>query len=224
MSNDIYHEETYTHKNGKKYHVCWYHDYDYGSPLENGDGYGETVRMDWNPTNEEQLEQHIADNEDEDEEGEGIELEEHTRLTMMRQLSRPYNRYDSGLYYDVLSSLHKAREEGWGMGAKWKAANPDATREQELMAAVDADFKHLKGWYDDDWHWLTVGVAPLDEDDEPMEDDREYCGGYESTILDDDEDNRAYKREAIENKIHDIEWALKKELHKNQLELDLCPT
>jgi hypothetical protein len=213
MSNDIHHQETYTHKNGKSYHVCWYYDHDYGSPLENGDGYGETVRMDWNPTNEEQLEQHIADYEP--------ELEEETRLRLMRKLDSAASRYDKGLFYDVLSSLHKAREEGWGMGAKWKAANPDATREQELMAAVDADFKHLKGWYDDDWFWLTVGVAPLDEDGEPMEDHREYCGGYESTILNDDEDNNSYRTEAIENKIHDIEWALKKELHKNQLELDL---
>jgi hypothetical protein len=220
MSNDIHHQETYTHKNGKSYHVCWYYDHDYGSPLENGDGYGETVRMNWNPTNEEQLEQHIADNEDD--EGEGIGLEEETRLRLMRQLQIPSSWRDEGLYYDVLSSLHKAREEGWGMGAKWKAANPDATREQELMAAVDADFKHLKGWYDDDWHWLTVGVAPLDEDGKPMEDHREYCGGYESTILNDDEDNVAYRTEAIDNQISEIEWALKKALHPGQMELELA--
>jgi hypothetical protein len=203
MSNDIYHEETYTHKNGKSYHVCWYYDYDMGSPLENGDGYGVTERMDWNPTDEEQLEQHLLDNEP--------ELEEETRLRLMRQLSRPSNRYDSGLYYDVLSSLHKAKTE-WGVAP------------ERCMAAVDADFKYLKGWYDDDWHWLTVGVAPLDEDGEVLEHDREYCGGYESTILNDDEDNRAYKKEAIEDKIGEIEWAIKKALHKNQLELDLCPT
>jgi hypothetical protein len=202
-SNDIYHEETYTHKNGKSYHVCWYYDYDMGSPLENGDGYGVTERMDWNPTDEEQLEQHIVDFEP--------ELEEETRLRLMRQLSRPSNRYDSGLYYDVLSSLHKAKTE-WGVAP------------ERCMETVEKDYAYLKGWYDDDWHWLTVGVAPLDEDGEPMEDDREYCGGYESTILNDDEDNRAYKREAIEDKIGEIEWAIKKALHKNQLELDLCPT
>ena len=203
MSNDIYHQETYEHKNGKKYHVCWYYDHNSGSPLENGDGYGVTERLDWNPTDEEQLEQHIIDNEP--------ELEEETRLRLMRQLCRPSNRYDSGLYYDILSSMHKAKTE-WGVAPE---------RVQEV---VEEDFAYLKGWYDDDWHWLTVGVAPLDEDGKPMEDYREYCGGYESTILDDDEDNRAYKKEAIENKICDIEWMLKKELHKNQLELDLRPT
>jgi hypothetical protein len=198
MSNDIHHQETYTHKNGKSYHVCWYYDHDFGSPLENGDGYGETVRMDWNPTNEEQLEQHIADYEP--------ELEEETRLRLMRRLCRPSNQYDSGLYYDVLSSLHKAKTE-WGVAP------------ERCMEVVEKDYAYLKGWYDDDWHWLTVGVAPLDEDGEPMEDHREYCGGYESTILNDDEDNNSYRTEVIEDKIGEIEWALKKALHPGQMEL-----
>jgi hypothetical protein len=197
MSNDIYHEETYTHKNGKSYHVCWYYDYDMGPPQKEGDGYGVTERMDWNPTNEEQLEQHLCDYE--------TELEEETRLRLMRQLSRPSNRYDSGLYYDVLSSLHKAKTE-WGVAP------------ERCMAAVDADFKHLKGWYDDDWHWLTVGVAPLDEDGEVLEHDREYCGGYESTILDDPE-HRASVVEAIEDRIWEIDRMQKSQLHKNQMEL-----
>jgi hypothetical protein len=201
MSNDIYHEETYTHKNGKSYHVCWYYDRDYGSPLENGDGYGVTERLGWNPTNEEQLEQHLCDYEP--------ELEEETRLRLMRVLSRSPSSWssESGLYYDVLSSLHMAKTE-WGITDPVKA-----------MEVVEKDFAYLKGWYDDDWHWLTVGVAPLDKDGEPMEDNREYCGGYESTILNDDEDNRAYKREAINDKISEIEWTLRKALHPGQLEL-----
>jgi hypothetical protein len=201
MSNDIYHQETYTHKCGKQYNVRWFYDNDFGSPLDNGDGYGVTERMEWNPTDEEQLEQHLLDYEP--------ELEEETRLRLMRVLSRGYTRYDKGLFYDVLSSLHMAKTE-WGITDPVKA-----------MEVVEKDFKHLKGWYNDDWHWLTVGVAPLDEDGKPMEDNREYCSGYESTILNDDEDNRAYKREAINDKIGEIEWAIKKELHKNQLELDL---
>ena len=208
MSNDIYHQEIYTHKSGKKYHVCWYYDHNYGSPLENGDGYGVTERMDWNPTDEEQLEQHIIDNEDE--EGAGIELEEHTRLTMMRRLCRPSNQYDSGLYYDVLSSLHKAKTE-WGFDDQAKA-----------VEVVDKDFEFIKGWYDDNWFWLTIGVAPLDDDGEPVEDDRQFCGGYESTILDSDEDNVAYRTEIIEDQIATVEWEIKKQLHKGQLELCLA--
>ncbi len=201
MTNDIYHHETYTHKSGKKYHVCWYYDRDYGSPLENGDCYGVTERMDWNPTNEEQLEQHLQDYEP--------ELEEETRLRLMRQLQRPAHYRDSGLYYDVLSSLHKAKTE-WGIDDPVKA-----------MEVVEKDYAYLKGWYDDDWFWLTIGVAPLDEDGEPIEDDREYCGGYESTILDSDEDNCRYKEEVIYDQIGQIEWAIKKRLHKDQMELEL---
>jgi hypothetical protein len=91
----------------------------------------------------------------------------------------------------------------------------------KAMEVVEKDFAYLKGWYDDDWFWLTIGVAPLDDDGEPVEDDREYCGGYESTILHTDEDNRAYKREAINDKISELEWTIKKRLHKGQLELDL---
>ena len=202
MSNDIYHQETFTHKNGKTYHVCWYYDHDHGSPLENGDGYGVTERLDWNPTNEEQLEQHLCDYEP--------ELEEETRLRLMRQLQRPDRWGDAGLYYDVLSSLEKARV-GWGIADPVKA-----------MEVVEKDYAYLKGWYDDDWFWLTVGVAPLDEDGKPMEDDREFCGGYESTILNSDEDNCRYKAEVINDQISQVEWTLKKRLHKDQLELELA--
>lgn len=198
MSNDSYHTEIYTHKSGKKYHVCWYYDYDFGSPLENGDGYGVTERMSWNPTDEEQLEQHLLDYEP--------ELEEETRLRLMRKLDSAASHWDKGLYYDVLSSLHKAKTE-WGVAP------------ERCMEVVEKDFAYLKGWYNDDWHWLTIGVAPIDEDGEIMEDDREYCGGYESTILSDTEENIAYRTEVINDQISQVEWMLKKELHKGQLEL-----
>ena len=201
MSNDVYHEGMYTHKSGKTYHVCWYYDYDMGAPQTEGDGYGVTERMDWNPTHEEQLEQHLLDYEP--------ELEEETRLRMMRALSRSTSWRDGdGLYYDVLSSLHLARTE-WGFDDPVKA-----------MEVVEKDFAYLKGWYDDDWHWLTVSVAPLDEDGEPMEDHREYCGGYESTIVHDDE-YKCDRDSAIGDLIHSVEYVLKRELHKDQMELDL---
>ena len=198
MTDDIYHQETYTHKCGKTYDVRWYYDYDYGSPLENGDGYGVTERLDWNPTNEEQLEQHLCDYEP--------EIEEETRLRLMRKLDSAASRWDKGLYYDVLSSLHKAKTE-WGIDDPVKA-----------MEAVEKDFAHLKGWYDDDWHFLTLGVAPIDEDGEIIEHDREYCGGYESTMVDDPE-QRACVVEAIEDRIWQIDRSQKSQLHKNQLEL-----
>ena len=198
---DTVHTEIYAHKNGKKYSVVWYYDNDSGSPLED-DGYGVTERLDWNPTDSMSIEQWVED----DEPG----IEEETRMRMMRMLCRASNRYDSGLYYDVLSTLHMARKE-WGITDPVKA-----------MEVVEKDYKFLKGWFDDDWHWLTLSVAPLDENDEPIEDDREYCSRYESTILDDhNESSREYKVEAIENQIGSVEWAIRQRLHKNQLQLDL---
>jgi len=51
-----------------------------------------------------------------------------------------------------------------------------------------------------------------------VEDDREYCGGYESTIVHAD-GYKCDKDSAIDDLIHSVEWALKKRLHKDQLEL-----
>jgi len=201
MSKDIYQSEIYEHKNGLKYHVCWYIDGDMGSPADEFDCHGVTERLDWNPTDAEQLEQHIADTEP--------EVEEVARLTLMRQLSRPSNYYDSGLYYDVLTSLNNAKTE-WG-----------CKTHEDCVAAVERDYKYLKGYYDDDWFWLTIGVAPVDEHGEVMEDEREYCGGYESTILDNDKDNAEWRIEVIEQQIAEVEWTRKRSLHPNQLELRL---
>lgn len=198
MSSDIYYQEVYTHKSGKKYHVKWLYDNDRGSPLEDSDGFGVVERMDWNPTDEEQLEQHIVDNEP--------ELEEETRLRLMRVLHGRDRRRDSGLYYDFLSSMHKAQCD-WGV-------EPDRVQE-----VVEKDFEYLSGYYNEDWFWLVLSVAPLDEDDEPIEDDREYIGGYESTILNDDEDNRECREDAINNIILELEYVRRSRLHAGQLEL-----
>jgi len=206
MSRDYHHQETYTHKSGKKYNVRWYYDHDMGSPLDESDCHGVVEELDWNPTNSEELEQHLLDEEP--------ELEEETRLRMMRRLTYGRNRYSSEeKYYDVLSSLHKARLE-WGI-----------TYQQKALEVVEKDFAYLKGWFDDDWCWLTVGVAPIiidDDGDETIDEDlRSYCGGYESTILHDDDDNIKWRDEVINDKIIEVEWDVRKAAHPNQLELQL---
>lgn len=205
MAKDVHHESTYVHVSGKKYNVRWFYDYDTGSPLDYSDCHGETERLDWNPTDAEQLEQHILDYEP--------EVEEVARLTLMRLLAYPTNRYDSGLYYDVMRSMHKAKTE-WG-----------CKTHDECVAAVEQDYKYLRGYYNEDWFYLTLSVAPIviDEDGyETIDDDaREYCGGFESTILDDDEDNVKWRNEAINDQIHEVEWALRRLNHPNQMELKL---
>ncbi len=201
MSKDFEHEETFTHKSGKTYNVRWYVDYDIGSPIEWEDCHGVTERMDWNPTNEEQLEQHIIDEEP--------ELEEETRLRMMRMLARPSNWRDSGLYYDFMKSCELARTE-WGVA-------PD-----KVVEVVERDFAYLKGWYDEDWCWVSIGVAPIDEDGEIMEDYRGYIGGIESTIMHSrDADDVAYREELINDRIAELFYMMRGEQHEKQLELRL---
>ena len=214
--SDIFHTETYTHASGKNYHVEWSYDHGHGAPHEDYEGHGEVIELDFDPTDEEEVESHLEYNFDVDDDE---LLTEQARLKMMRVLRFRHGRHDKLVCYDVMATMTRAREEGWGMGEKWKAAHPDATETDIIMAAIDQDFKYLEGWYDDEWHWCTIGVAPLDEDGEPIEEHRAYCGGYESTIL--DHDQTAYHTEIVEDQIHEVEWALRKELHKDQMELPL---
>lgn len=214
--SDVFHTETYTHKSGKKYHVELSYDHDHGAPQDNCDGHGIVIELDFDPTDAEEVSDHLEFNYDEDDED---RLGEEASLQLMRVLRYRQGRHDKLVCYDVWYTLNRARAEGWGMGKEWKAAHPDATETDELMAAIDRDFKYLEGWYDDRWHYCTVSVAPVDEDGEPIEKHREYCGGYESTITDTDE--RAWFEEVIEDQIHQIEHALRRELHKGQLVLDL---
>lgn len=202
MSRYVEHTETFTHKSGKKYRVEWIADDDMGSPLDWSDCHGVTERMDWNPTNDEQLEQHIADNEP--------ELEEETRLRMMRVLSRPMSCYDSGLYYDFMASCELARTE-WGV------------EPEKVVEIVEKDYAYLKGWYDDDWHWVILEVTALDEDDEPDETLSASVGGFESTIVHPrNDDDRQYHDDAINDLIAEVEHMRRKTLHAGQLELDFA--
>ena len=214
--SDVFHTETYTHANGKQYHVEWSYDHCFGAPNEEHDGHGEVIELDFDPTDEEEVESHLEYNFDVDDDE---LLTEQARLSMMRVLRFRYGRHDKVLCYDVMATMTIAKRDGWGVSKEWEAAHPDATEQDKLMAAINEDFKYLEGWYDDRWHWCTVGVAPLDENGEPDEEHREYCGGYESTIL--DHDQKRWHDEVIEDQIHDVEWTLRKELHKDQMELPL---
>lgn len=82
---------------------------------------------------------------------------------------------DSRRYYDVQATMEKAEKEGWGI------ENPEGkTKGQILAEAVDRDFKYLKGWCNDEWHWTTVRVRLLDVDGNPTN-EWETCGGIESS-------------------------------------------
>jgi hypothetical protein len=214
--SDVFHEEIYEHANGKKYHVEWSYDHHFGAPDHENDGHGVIVELPFDPSDEDEVESHFEYNFDDDDED---MLKERARLSLMRVLRYRQGRYDNTMCYDVFATLEIAKRDGWGVSKEWEAAHPDATENDKLMHAINQDFDYLEGWYDDKWHWCTVGVAPLDKDGEPDEDHREYCGGYESTIL--DTEHKKWHDEVVEDRIHDVEWALRKELHKDQMELEL---
>ena len=197
--DDITHEEMFTHKCGKVYRVRWVQDFDTGTPLEWSDCHGEVIEMDWNPLNDEQLEQHILDYEP--------DLEEETRLRMLRPLFKYEGRTVRRMYYDFFSSLEIARRE-WGHKSV-----------EDCTAAVEADYKYLKGWYDDDWHWVRLEVVQM-IDGKPDFEHMYSVGGYESSLpLDTDlvEDKIATINEAI----RELEWDKRRSLHPGQLELPL---
>ena len=196
---DITHEEMFTHKSGKVYRVRWLPDYDADSPLEWSDCHGIVVEMDWNPLSEYQMEQHILDEEP--------ELEEETRLRMLKPLFTNTGRTVRRLYYDVMATLEVARRE-------WGHKTPE-----DCMKAVEQDYKYLRGWYDDDWHWVHLEVTPV-IDGKPDFTHQYNVGGFESSLpLDTDmvEDKIA----TINDAIRELEWEIRASLHPGQLELPL---
>ena len=156
MSN-TYNTET-REIDGRKYRIEWQHDDTFGRPEAESDGHGVCADINFDPE---------TFGEDHDPDDGELDMEEVVRHQMMRVLSRA----DYWRVYDVWETMKVAKADGW-RDLKWEAEHPNATEEEKLMAAVDADFNYLKGWYNDDWHWCGITVMLLDEeDDEDDEDD-----------------------------------------------------
>lgn len=203
--NAIFHSEIYNHKNGKQYLVEVERDAFMCAPDAEYDCHGVVVRgMSFNPSDPVDLEDYMERYYDMDVPN---ALEEFTRFTMMRQLNSRHNRAQNCIWYDVWESLKKAKTE-WGHKT-----------DEDAQAAVDADFKHLKGWYDDDWFWCMVSVYAIGEDGKPEQESVSRVGGYESLVL--DGDSREEFEEIIEDGIANVETLKHDTLHKNQLKLPL---
>jgi hypothetical protein len=219
--DDRVHHEYVTKPNGITYLVELFADYDYGPPEAESDGHGIVIRAEdtYNPNDEDELEEHLDNVFAEDEIAE--RLEETARAQHMRLLG-DHNRHNRCKYYDVWETRKMAAKEGWGMGNEWREANPDATKQDEVNAAVDRDFKYLDDWYCDQWHYVTVKVSRLDpETGEEEEESANCCGGYESTLVDED---RKYFDEVINDSISLVEHEHRRLQNPNQLQLDLRST
>lgn len=195
----VLHSETYTHPHTKKsYAIEVHYDDSTDSPIDGFDAghmHGVLEWLDFDPQDEDEWPERITDYAEDDYK---------MRLPLFRRLEQRNHGYygKSLLYYDFVASLNRAVEV-WG------------TKPEDAELAVEQDFAYLRGWYNDEWHWVTVRATPLDEDGALDIEFADYMGGIESLAID--------KREELEFIINDlicgIEGAKYNALHKNQREL-----
>lgn len=81
----------------------------------------------------------------------------------------------SARFYDAFSSVLIARRDAWGV------SNPEGKTEGEIAAeAVELDFAYLRGWCQDEWHYVGVIVTLVDTEGNPTR-MRKSLWGMEST-------------------------------------------
>lgn len=76
-------------------------------------------------------------------------------------------------YYDFAGTMAIALKDGWGGEGR--------TKREKAADAVEQDYKHLKAWCDDEWHWVYVTVDLLSVDGDEVPGSHESLGGMEST-------------------------------------------
>ena len=197
MSN-TYNTET-REIDGRKYRIDWHYDDTSGRPEDESDGHGVCADINFDPKTF-----------GEDPEDGELDLEEAVRHKMMRVLDTTSRRQTWYRVYDVWETMKVAKADGW-RDLKWEAEHPNATEEEKLLAAVDADFNYLKGWYNDDWHWCGITVMLLDEEDDEHE---ESLWGLCS-------DDAEYHEEVIKDLVGEIQRQVKREAEKGQIPLPL---
>ena len=77
-------------------------------------------------------------------------------------------------FYNFQEAIKKAKAEGWD-------AEPykTGTKGEQAVRAVMTDFKHLKAWCDDEWHYVVLRVALIDSEGEEITEYDDYLGGVE---------------------------------------------
>ena len=173
----------------RKYTVLFEYDGNIPAPENDCDGHGLTVDQRWriDPTDAETIDYHLGLDED-DTSVAAMELR--LRYGMMRPLQTEFTPYR---YYDVWETLKLAKREQWGV----IDYDNDPEAQDKLHAIVDAAYDYLRGWYNNAWHWCTVCVTPLDQDEEPVDEFAQYIGGCEFGY--DDKAELDYFAELIED-------------------------
>lgn len=128
--------------NGKPYRAKLYHDECTGAPWKEHDGHGPV--SDWRHKDSKRA-------------GEW-------------ELNESHGSYR---FYDAKEAQAIALRDGWGLGADELAALTHKagripTKGMIAAEAVRMDYKRLRGWCVDDWHWCGVEVQALDSEGDPV--------------------------------------------------------
>jgi hypothetical protein len=98
-------------------------------------------------------------------------------------------------FYDFQAAVQEARQDGWNTEPyNWPSKGAQA------VAAVLADFNHLKAWCDDQWHWCGIRVTLLDDEGDDTDKDASLWGMEESWSKASD----AYHADVIQDLIQEI--------------------
>lgn len=205
MSN-TYNTET-REIDGRKYRIEWDYDDSSGRPEEESDGHGVCADINFDPK---------TFGEDHDPEDGELDLEEVVRHKMMRVLDTTSRRQTWYRVYDVWETMKVAKADGW-RDLKWEAEHPNATEEEKRMAAVDADFEFINGWYNDDWHWCGITVMKLTVDEDGDAEDTDHEESLWALCSDDDK----HHEEVIHDLVSEIQRQVKREAEKGQTPLPL---
>lgn len=97
-------------------------------------------------------------------------------------------------FYDAAEAIRHAWRYGWGLDPDdtialvrklKKADSSELTRGEIIAEAVRLDYAFLKGWCDDEWHYLEYKVDLIHEDEEgevpTIKELDTSCWGFEST-------------------------------------------
>lgn len=183
MSYEI-HSMDYTEpKSGLKYSARFYADYDMAPPDKEHDCHGVTH----------ELPRSVEDILEDDDLSDDLRM----HLPLFRELYAQRGEY---LYYDVIDSINKAVTV-WGCSP------------EDAPAQVEHDFEYLRGWYNDEWHWMYITLTKIVDD--VVTDDYVSVGGFESLILRDDKELSSTLHELA----GELESNIRHEQHKGQLEL-----
>ena len=182
---DTLHTTTFVHPiTEREYTVKITRDNHYGAPHDEHDGHGVVLILDHDISLYDYDSDETTD-------------EQKMRMALYRKLGPSLHTWDH-VYYDYIGSIQRAIDE-WGC------------TEADAPAAVEQDYRYLRGWYQGEWEWCTIEATAIVGGEKFTN----AIGGYESTIIHDPDQLHDVLRDIT----HDIEMQVRHKYYAGQLEL-----